>query len=78
MSLSHGTLQSTKVWQYHRPIARPIFFWLNAGSLMSPGGLCHALSAHLLRRMSYNDAIVGFNQRVSETNKYGGRSHGNH
>jgi hypothetical protein len=43
---SHGRLTSPlqlirKYGQYHRPIARPIFFWLNGGSFMSPGGLCH-------------------------------------
>jgi len=29
-----------KYGQYHRPIARPILFWLNGGSFMLPGGLC--------------------------------------
>jgi hypothetical protein len=27
--------------QYHRPIAWPIWFWLNGESFMPPGGLCH-------------------------------------
>jgi len=32
-------LQSTpKYGQYHRPIARPILFWLDGDSFMSPGG----------------------------------------
>jgi len=36
------TLKSIRKYrQYHRPIARPSLFWLNGGSLMSPGGLCH-------------------------------------
>jgi hypothetical protein len=30
-----------KYGQYHRPIARPILFWLNGDSFMPPGGLCH-------------------------------------
>ena len=33
-------LQSVrKHGQYHRPIARPIVFWLNGSSYMSPGSL---------------------------------------
>jgi hypothetical protein len=35
------TLQSMRKYgQYHRPIARPILFWLNGHSYMSPS-LCH-------------------------------------
>jgi hypothetical protein len=36
------TLQSIRKYgQYHRPVARPVVFWLNGGRFMSPGGLCH-------------------------------------
>src|SRR5208282_401561 len=61
---------------------------------MSPRGLCHPerrfrpklfvleivrRCVHLLRRTNYKRlAAVGFNQTVSKTNKYGGRSHGNY
>ena len=36
-------LQSIRKYgRYHRPIARPILFWLNGESFMLPGGLCHS------------------------------------
>src|SRR5208282_1998900 len=70
------TLQSIrKYWQYYRPIAPRTLFWPNSDSFMSS---C-VLPERRLRRMNYKRPapIVGSNQPVSETNKYGGKSHGN-
>jgi hypothetical protein len=41
--LEMKTLQSIRKYgQYYRPIARPLLFWLNGDSFMSPVGLYHA------------------------------------
>jgi hypothetical protein len=58
--LRHEDTQSIRKYgQYHRPIARPILFWLNGDSFTLAGGLCDP-SEDFESKFYVHEIVVGY------------------